>query len=73
MEKIKWKNGQEGGTPIPIPIFCVFEQMYNKGYIGNIQLNAKNLNKIHPEVLFPKLNWNPEKIAQAIKRILEEK
>lgn len=77
MEKIKWKNNSsyeyyEAGTPIPFKVVDMFNKLYEAGYIGRIVLNAELFNKIHPEILFPKLDWDTDKIGLEVKRILEE-
>ena len=77
MKKIKCKNNSfyevyEAGTLIPFEVVDMFNKLYKAGYIGRIVLNAELFNKIHPEILFSKLDWDTDKIGLEVKRILEE-
>lgn len=75
MEKIIWNNIEscEEGTPIPANIWNKIIDICKAGYISNdTQINAIFFNKIHPEILFPKWDWDTDKIGLEVKRILEE-
>ena len=75
MEKIIWENYDnkyEMGTQIPPKIYGVFAKLHEAGIIEDIVLNAELFNKIHPEILFQKLNWDIAKIGEEVKKILEE-
>lgn len=67
MDKIEWKNNQEGGTIITWELWYFIKDLYRQGIIPNVHINAKFMNTYHPELLYEEILNGKEKSYEELK------
>jgi hypothetical protein len=71
MEKIEWKNGITGGTPLQGEVGRFVWHLWELGYIKDGQpINAEFMNKYHFEILLE--DYKNGKSIEEIGKLLEE-
>ena len=69
---IKWENFPDTSTPIPEELWKFISLLYEKNIIPNIPINAKFLNKYHPELLLEKYKYSIDENYDELKECFSD-
>ena len=72
MKKIDWKDGAKGGTPIPWEVHDYITELFYKGIIPRVLIDAKFMNTYHPELLYEEMLNGKEKSYEELKEYFKD-